>query len=566
MTGSAASVRRPVPVRGRRATAWPDHQHVPELGTWPTAHVAADQEARRGPTAAADGQRRSPELVPGTLYRFVQGVDERPTPMSPEQLQSLQDPFAARLLASGVFPMTLPELLGGLTEAKLLLRQRSYVMGEAGQIPPEQARQANLFRDLRYVVIRSDHGGEADLLVSTSAVDPPEITFLQVAAWDDEHGLFNYYMRVAGSWVWGGDSYSALAPESRGRGCFDSHVNGSVVMKELRAPWLHWKSMKAGVRLDDDDPLRTEPLFRDADGAEDLELLVRASVSRWTHARLDRVDRAGQIDHPDWLLRHLCTSTTVNLASSDQESRVLAASQDENDRLVVPTSFWLDVDLLLNTLEIPANIDPVAVPVALYAAGLHKYDYALVEGDFRQPGDTHFAFCVPEPAFEDTEVVRQMVRRGLLTPRLVACVAMVDFPNPVFSDARERLLEYVPDGPLELPAGVPGRLAAEFAAAILAVAEKTPDGSPEREFAANWQLGDSGWQDAFATRLEDYMKAVTAQAAMPAGFDAYVRLAESRRNRFRAMRLAEFTLTLPTTNIPRGAPPLRMTAGGAVTA
>jgi hypothetical protein len=50
-------------------------------------------------------------------------------------------------------------------------------------------------------------------------------------------------------------------------------------------------------------------------------------------------------------LRHLCTTTTVNLTSSDEESA------------------------------------------------------ALTEGDFRQEGDTFFAFLVPESALEDNQVV-----------------------------------------------------------------------------------------------------------------------------------------------------------------
>lgn len=565
MAGHAVPGLTTGPIQGRRATAWPEHQQElePELGAGPATARVGGWGTPRGLLPEPDGQHRPAPMAPDTLYRFVRGVDERPAPMPPEQLRNLRDPLAAGLLCRGIFPMTVQELLAELTAAKLVPLQQSYIVGEAGQIAPEQAQAAGLFRDLRYVVVRSDRADQADLLVSTSAVDPPETTFLQVAAWDDEQGLFNYYMRDASSWVWAGDSYSALDPASRGKGCFDSHVNGSVVMKELQAPWLHWKSMNASVLLADDDPLRADPLFRNALGAENLERTIRATVTRWTSARMDRIAKAGRIDHPDWLLRQLCTTTTVNLASSDKESRLLAASP--GDRLIVPPSFWLNVDLLLNTLEIPADFDPPAVPAPLYAASLDTHKYALVQQDIRLPGDTHFAFCVPEPAFEDTEVVAQLVRRGMLTKRLVACVAMVDFPNPVFSQARAQLLEHAP-GPLELSADEPDRLSATFAAAILAAAEQAPDGSPEREFAANWALGEDGWRDAFAARLAAYINAVAERAVTQDGFDGYARLAESRRNQFRGMRLAEFALTLPTTNIQRDAPPLRMTADGAVTA
>jgi hypothetical protein len=62
-------------------------------------------------------------------------------------------------------------------------------------------------------------------------------------------------------WVWAGDSNLALAEPSRGQGCFDSHVNGSVVMKELKSPWNNWQSMKATIQLADQDPLRQDPLY-----------------------------------------------------------------------------------------------------------------------------------------------------------------------------------------------------------------------------------------------------------------------------------------------------------------
>lgn len=37
-----------------------------------------------------------------------------------------------------------------------------------------------------------------------------------------------------GSWVWHGNSLHAFAPDTRGKGVFDGHVSGSLVMKELR--------------------------------------------------------------------------------------------------------------------------------------------------------------------------------------------------------------------------------------------------------------------------------------------------------------------------------------------
>ena len=54
------------------------------------------------------------------------------------------------------------------------------------------------------------------------------------------------------------------------------------------------------------------------------------------------------------------------------------------------------------------------------------------------------------------------------------------------------------------------------------------------------------------------LREVTERIRTESGFDDYVRLAESRRRQFRLMKLNEFELTLPVTNIPLGAPPLAM--------
>jgi hypothetical protein len=163
--------------------------------------------------------------------------------MSAEQFDGLRDPMARVFFRRGRWPMTLEEVLDGLTEAGELPAQSVYLIGEAGQIPPHEA--PGLRRDFRFAITRAEPGKDADLLVSS---DPGSV-FLQVAAWDPQARVFNYYMRISPAWVWTGDSWSALAPESRGKGCFDSHVNGSVVMKELKQPWSNWQSMSATIQL-----------------------------------------------------------------------------------------------------------------------------------------------------------------------------------------------------------------------------------------------------------------------------------------------------------------------------
>jgi hypothetical protein len=486
------------------------------------------------------------------------GVDSEFTVMSPSEVAELNDPMGA-LLKQGKFPLTVDAVLRELDVAGTLPRQSSFLISEAGQISPEQA--LSLQRDMRFAIIRGQ-SSDADLAISTSAVGNPEKVFLQVGGWDDQAGLFNYYMRLSETWVWAGNSYHALTFPSRGNGCFDSHVNGSLVMKELKQPWSSWQSMNATIQLPDNDPLRQNPLYKSLSGAEDLENIVRAGIRRWTAARLKRaVTAAGVIVNADWLLRQLCTTTTVNLTSTTVASK--AAVDDPAAMLSLPLGFWLNADVLLNApLEIPADFILPGVTGSLYADSLIRYDFALVQDNFRESGDTFFAFVVPEVSFEDIDVMNQMVNAGILTAHFVASILMVDFPNPVFSLARAKLLQYMPSAATLQPAA--GGLSRQIAEVISSAAQGQSADSPEAEFKANWELGESDWKNIFASKIESYMTAVSKRISSVEGFDDYVRLAESRRREFKTMRLNEFSLTLPVTNIPWGAPLLQMQSDGAI--
>jgi hypothetical protein len=515
----------------RRATAWPS-----------------------APALAAAAEAGGGRLRAQTLYRGVSGVDRDPVPMPAEQSAALRDPMAEVFFRRGRWPMTLEDVLDGLNRAGALPDQSVYLVGEAGQIPPDEAPE--LRRDFRFAVSRAVPGKDPDLLVSSD----PGSAFLQVAAWDPVARLFNYYMRISPAWIWTGDSWSALAPESRGKGCFDSHVNGSVVMKELKQPWSNWQSMAATIRLAPDDPLRDHPLHREVIGAERLELTVKGLVSRWTAARLAAVAGDGTVRQPDRLLRQLFTSTTVNLASTCTQS---AAVTPDGADLVLPLGFWLNADALLNELELPVTAESApSVPAALYLDSLTQFGFRLEEraSGFSRPGDTFFAFVVPEAAYEDNDVVGQLVRGGLVPARFAACALMVDFTNPVFSPARARLLRYVPTAPV--PAST---WCDDIAAAIVSAAKGLPADGPEAEFSRHWALPQADWRRIFAERLDAYLEKTAARARTASGFRDCTRLAESRRRAFRQMRLHEFALTLPTTDIPADAPPLRMNEDGTVT-
>ncbi|MEI5134642.1 hypothetical protein RB199_23700 [Streptomyces libani] len=253
-------------------------------------------------------------------------------------------------------------------------------------------------------------------------------------------------------------------------------------MKELKQPWINWQSQSAAIQLPDNDPLRDNPLYRRVIGAENLETTVRAQINRWTAARLEKVTAGGIVQHPDHLLRQLFTTTTVNLTSTATQS---VGIRPGDEPLRLPMGFWMNNDALLDDLELEVEAPVPATTTALYAQSLATFGFRLEEkaGNFSRPGDTFFAFVVPEAALEDNAVVREMGERGLISPKFAACALMVDFPNPVFSADRARLMRYVPT-----TATAADSLGDRVAQQILAAAGTLPADSPEARFAAHWNL------------------------------------------------------------------------------
>jgi len=158
-------------------------------------------------------------------------------------------------------------------------------------------------------------------------------------------------------------------------------------------------------------------------------------------------------------------------------------------------------------------------------------------------------------------VLRRLISRDqdaqrVVSDRLAACLLMVDFPNPVFSPRREALLKYMP---ASATPGDPARLETELVQAVKQGAVGLPDDSVEADFLANWAVPEQLWRGTFAHRIRDFMTAVSVAVADPHRFADLFRLIDSRRREFRRRPLAEFSLTVPATNIARDAPFLELT-------
>jgi hypothetical protein len=510
----------------------------------------------------AAAQPENFSLPTGTICRFILGRDERPAVMPEEEIaKNLNDSFATLLLRSRILPLTARSLVTQLDKFDVrpdgLPLKKSFLVADGGQIrwSPETA---NLNRQFRIVILRGREG-KAELLVSTSTVFDSESLFLQVFSWDPVSRAFNFYERRTGAWCWAGSSWDALADDSRGNGPFDSHVNGAPVMKELKLPWMHWHSQAAAIpdeALEPGDALRSEPLFREKSGAEELEVFVRSGIRRWVKSRFDHAVSDKVLKDTPSFFRQVLTTTTVNLATSPDESRALKPEE----QLRLPRTFFLNTEALMTLLNLPIRFPLPQTAVSNYFDCLRKYDVQIRDRQFSFPGDTHFAFAVPEPAFEDVVILEELLSREIISSKCAAALCLVDFSNPVFSEKRARLLHYVPD---TIPAEKLG-FDAVFVPAVRAAAQQLSEDAPENEFF-NWlDLSDADWENAARSRVQGYLDAVQQRLGTSEGFDSFFRLGESRRREFRRRPLAEFRLTTPTLSIPEDSPALEMTPDATV--
>jgi hypothetical protein len=473
----------------------------------------------------------------------------------------LNDPYAKLVLRQGHFPKTLGELIGALDQVAdspdALPQQSTFLISEGGQIPfsPGIDKGGGRLLTVRF------RNNAPELMISCllpPGVSPrTEEVLLEVIAWDPVNRTFHFYQRQEGAWFWCGQSDMALTEPTRGHGPFDSHINGYPLMKELKTPWVHWHGPGLGISetaFASDDPIVTDPLFTDKDHALNFETrVVRPLAERWNVARFEKSLQNGTLTSLPTFMRQVLEATSFNLISTHTEFTQLPG-QDLAD---LPPTFFFDQDGLVSEIGLQVEVPALRMSGARYLALTEQHDLRVRGGSVDLPGDVPFCFTVPEPAFEDELVLKILLQRGVLSPRLAACLLMIDFANPLGSSRRAALTRHLPEAAGTDPAT---NLDAVLVPALQTAAAASPDGSPEREFVTHWDLGPDAWPDVFADRLEAYLGKVAALLATDPGSDAVFRLAESRRREIRTRALAEFDLSLPIAlSIPNDAPVLEMT-------
>lgn len=492
-------------------------------------------------------QLQAPGAGDDTVSRFILHLDDEPVLLDDTALATeLHDQLASRLFRAGVFPNTAGELLHALEQVDPsgpLSQHDFFLVGEGSQLPAD----VEAARNMRFLVTVGRGSEGAEMLVS--AFHPDE-SIVEVMAWDHQRTGFNYYRTMQGSnaWVFAGNSAHALVAPSRGSGPFESHVNGSVVMKELKVPWMHWHSPLAAVPASSlaAQGLDTHPWVgrRHPGGAYTLEeVAMKPAITRWSAARAAAITAGSSVETPARMLEQLTETLTANIISS--RTTFESAIGGSTAQLDLPSTFFVDEDMLsLVGLPLPPRF-LVAAPV--YAQTIEALDVSITDGrSFARPGDTHFAFAVPERAFEDVAVMRAGLTAGLFSPRLVAALLMVDFPNPIFSTRRAALTQYLAIDDWTTDAQVNSAAVADAITGAVAAADVA---TPEAEFARNWAVGDD-FVAIYGERLEAFYSAVTAALAGPEGFAQFYRLAESRRAAMELTPVAESRLLFPRSSVP----------------
>lgn len=520
---------------------------------------------------ATCGRLQTDKAPAGSLRHFVisAGNNELREFDADEAIELLQDPLAEFVLRRDEFPTNPMDLLNRLDAAigpdhpLAASSQRSFVVSEGSQVLRNQNDSLDPSATLRFVVTRGgDSADGPDLIISVSG---PDSSSVEVMAWDPVNRGFNFYRtaEAAGAWVWAGNSRHALESPTRGLGPFEAHPSGTFLMKELKRPWVHWHSPDAVMDRRDfqaGDPRAEHEWFSLKRGAYELEESVaKPAVIRWNRERVERIAASGKLEKPAQIFEQIVGAPadrlprpTVNLTSSMTRWSQALAGED----VVLPLTFFVDLDSLAG-LGLPR---PPLLSIAgdRYVSTARAEGIHLEKGSFTEDRDTHFTFVVPERAFEDVDLLGQLLARKLLvTPRLALCLLFVDFANPVFSEERASLLGLIEDFAHDaVEAEAYGTALGDH---IAASADSAPPAT--ERFAELWALSEDQLRATASAQLQAYYDAVENRVNTDEGSRDYLRLACARRAAHEDLLIHEFDLVLPRADAD---PNLRMRIDGGV--
>jgi hypothetical protein len=280
---------------------------------------------------------------------------------------------------------------------------------------------------------------------------------MELIAWDYTRQVFNFWVLIGdgkeGAWRFVGDSNDVLADvaelnlgkkEARfGKRlrCSACHTLGGPVMKELAPPHTDWVTPASPVFL---GPLKLQAgndpgnprhvaaaLMKHPVDAANLSRLVKSGIDRLATVRVKQKPAHQSLGQQ---LRSLFTPMEINVLT---DAVPFSRRVKQKQPIEIPWGFFVDPRLA-------GLAGQVRVDLQLYQKVLQKVEARFAPDETPGLTEAHHAFNSPGRSYFDNKALDVLVQQGLLDEPLIAAVLMVDFPNPLYSNARAGLLKYVP--------------------------------------------------------------------------------------------------------------------------
>ena len=462
----------------------------------------------------------------------------------------LQDPFFRLVLAKRPDVRRLADIEALImgTEGK----RRLFVVNEEIQssVQPASRRAAMDFLGKNGAI---ELGSSVFLSFSFGSKTFPDAPDLEVLAWDDVNGTYNYYKldgegaSSSSPQVWKLSATSRnidnLTPKQRAGTCLACHTTGVPIMKELQFPWNNWHSNRSRIDYLQQTaapsvrwPVVADPHFAVLATGADFENSIIAAITRSHNKRFEQLvtkQTDGKLAVADArrVLRPLFETREINLASARQESGLHpltgTAQNGPSQPVRIPNSFFLASAVLGNAGINEVNEFQTAATVnsADYKALVEKSGVKITARPTGQVrGDTNFAWFTPEQGFADSNWIAILVDNGVISKAFAAAAAAVDLETPILSKRRAELLEFIPASFTATP-GEP-HPDALTRAVIAALEAKAPtSGSAAAEFLQT--LKETDPVAAVRSRVQAYKDRIAERLAPTA--DAKIRNAELQR-------------------------------------
>lgn len=368
---------------------------------------------------------------------------------------------------------------------------------------------------------RDAAGGSGDqvpafnMLFSTFAsIDKISEGGVEVIAFDETEGVFNYYKENQGGWAFLGSSKDFQ--EGKGGFCKGCHTSGGLVMKELPSPWMNWE-------IAGDVPHSREVIDNNKEffgspfplGGEGLEIdIVRPGNEVMNRKRVERLAARVAAAKGDR------SSDRASFASDD----AAVFTRDEMHELLKPLFCTEQITIQNGTF----GTDGIFKPDMLEGSGsvsLSSSEYSKVIADLGQvrgagpltspDSSSRLARPTNGDVFDGFSegLYKMMVNENLLSAEFVQDVHIIDFTRPLFSDDRCGLLEFAPEITVA-DVKAADTLAAAIEAGFIRELEAGSRDAAADELLANLQEADGS--AGRAAKLKTFFDACSARASSDA--------------------------------------------------